>query len=79
MLYLRLSSVDLALARVRTRVGQGGHDVPEAIVRRRFARGWSNFCDLYRPIVDRWAVYDNSGKKPLLVERGRGESPMGAS
>ena len=75
MLYLWLSSVELAVARVRTRVEQGGHDVPEPIIRRRFSRGWTNFRELYRPIVDRWAVYDNSGKYPLLVERGGSASP----
>lgn len=70
--FLRLSSVDLAIARVRTRVEQGGHDVAEPVIRRRFARGSRNFTTLYRPLVDRWAIYDNSGAGPLLIEEGNG-------
>ena len=71
LFFLRLSSVDLAISRVRMRVEQGGHDVPERVIRRRFAKGWSNFTELYRPLVDRWAIYDNSGIRPILIEEGR--------
>jgi predicted ABC-type ATPase len=72
LFYLRLASPELAIARVRARVEQGGHDVPESVVRRRFAKSLSNFAKLYRPLVDRWAVYDNSGTRPLLIEEGGG-------
>jgi len=71
LFFLRLSSVELAISRVRTRVEQGGHDVPERVIRRRFAKGWSNFTEMYRPLVDRWAIYDNSGMSPVLIEEGR--------
>ena len=70
LFFLRLSSVDLAISRVRMRVEQGGHDVSECVIRRRFFNGWSNFTELYRPLVDRWAIYDNSGLKPVLIEEG---------
>ena len=66
--YLRLSSPALALRRVAARVRQGGHDVPRADVLRRFARGWENF-PAYRVLADAWAVYDNSGAAPALIER----------
>ena len=72
LFYLRLSSVDLAITRVRARVEQGGHNVPESDIRRRFPKGWSNFTALYRPLVDRWAIYDNSGTMPVLIEEGKG-------
>ena len=72
--YLRLSSVELAIARVRERVEQGGHDVPEAVIRRRFVKSWKNFTNLYRPLADWWAVYDNSGPNPALVEQGGASS-----
>ena len=75
LFYLRLSSVDLAIARVRARVELGGHDVPEPAIRRRFARSWSNFTDLYRPLAERWAIYDNSGPRPILIEEGTGPDP----
>ena len=49
---------------------QGGHDIPEAVIRRRFATGWDNFRHRYRNAVDDWALYDSSGNAPVLVEWG---------
>jgi predicted ABC-type ATPase len=68
--YLRLASPQLALSRVAARVRQGGHDVPVADVLRRFKRGWTNFLSVYKPLADGWTVYENSGSKPILLERG---------
>lgn len=68
--FLRLASPELAVARVRQRVREGGHNVPETIIRRRYASGLLNFENLYKPIVDEWALYDNSGSEPLLIEEG---------
>lgn len=68
--FLRLRSSQLALRRIAARVRQGGHDVPKADVLRRFERGWTNFDAVYRPLADAWAVYDNSGPRPILVEKG---------
>jgi len=50
--FLALARVEVALARVAQRVLQGGHDIPEEVVRRRFSAGRSNFDDLYRGLVD---------------------------
>jgi predicted ABC-type ATPase len=68
MVYLKLKSSRLALRRIAARVREGGHDVPRADVVRRFARGWANFEHVYRPLADAWAVYDNSGQEPQLLE-----------
>jgi len=70
LVFLRIPQVEVALARIRSRVAQGGHDVPEPVVRRRFERGLRNFEGVYRKIVDSWALYDNSGKDPVLIEEG---------
>jgi len=70
LFFLKLVSPELAIARVRQRVRSGGHDVPEPIIRRRFATGLHNFVALYKPIVDEWALYDNSGPTPLLLKEG---------
>ena len=70
MVCLRLYSAQLALRRCAARVRQGGHDVPRADVIRRFSRGWENFQRIYRPLADSWAVYDNSGHTPRLLEKG---------
>ena len=68
LIYLRLATADLALSRVAARVLQGGHSVPAEVVVRRFAAGWRNFEQVYKPLVDRWASYDNSGEGPVLIE-----------
>ena len=68
--YLRLPSPQLALRRIAARVRQGGHNVRRADVLRRFGRGWKNFLQFYRPLADAWAVYDNSGETPRLIEQG---------
>ncbi len=69
VVYLRLKSPQLALRRIAARVRQGGHDVPRTDVFRRFERGWEHFVHTYRPLADEWAVYDNSGESPQLLER----------
>ena len=71
LFFLRLPTPETALERVRRRVSEGGHDVPEEAVRRRFRAGWRNFNDIYRDLADKWAVYDNSGMEPVLLEEGR--------
>jgi predicted ABC-type ATPase len=76
LIFLALPAADLAVARVAERVRQGGHDVPEAVVRRRFVAGLRNFFDVYRSIVDGWHMYDNStvmGPR-LIAHRGPGAS-----
>ena len=70
LIFLRLTTPEAAIARVRRRVSQGGHHVPDAVIRRRFRKGWRNFEQVYRDLVDEWIVYDNSGDVPLLVDRG---------
>ena len=70
--FLRLESVDLSLKRVALRVRQGGHHVLDEDVRRRFKRGLVNFDDPYKSIVDSWALYDNTGSVPLLIDRSNG-------
>jgi predicted ABC-type ATPase len=70
LIFLSLPSADLAAARVSARVAQGGHDVPEEVVRRRFDAGLRNFEDLYRGLVSSWVLYDNSGPEPRLIASG---------
>jgi len=70
LIFLKLRSIRLALARVKARVAQGGHHVPGAVVRRRFRLGWTNFEQVYRPMVDHWELYDNSGDTPILLAKG---------
>ncbi|MFL6336009.1 MAG: zeta toxin family protein [Pyrinomonadaceae bacterium] len=73
LIFLWLQSPELALRRVGERVSAGGHDVPEHIIRRRYAKGVGNFLRLYVPLADTWVVYDNStsGTVPRVAQ-GRG-------
>ena len=68
LIFLQLDSPEEAIARVAQRVRQGGHDIPEAVIRRRFAAGREYFERLYAPKVDAWALYDNAGAKPILLD-----------
>ena len=65
--FLWVPSVDLALSRVRARVSEGGHNVPEAVVRRRFGRSIRNFFVHYRRLADSWSLFDNSGATPIVI------------
>ena len=60
--------MDLALSRVAERVLQGGHNIPEAVVRRRFYAGLDNFHQHYKSCVDFWLHFENSNSVPKLID-----------
>lgn len=68
--FLSLPDADIAVARVAERVLQGGHHIPEDVIRRRFQAGIRNFIEHYRNQVDDWVLYDNSVSDPVLLEWG---------
>lgn len=68
LIFLQLASPEEAIARVAQRVAQGGHHVPENVIRRRFAAGLTNFQNLYAHKVDAWMLYDNAGTQPELLD-----------
>src|SRR5204863_4878614 len=68
LIFLALTSPEEAIERVAMRVQQGGHDIPEDVIRRRFAGGLRNFLKVYRDRVDHWQWFDNSGAPPRLLE-----------
>lgn len=65
--FLVLPSVEDSIRRVANRVIQGGHDVPEADLRRRFRLGLQNLFSLYRPFCDTWNVYLNADDAVLVA------------
>ncbi len=69
LFFLQLPNEDLAVNRVAARVAQGGHNIPEPVIRRRFHAGIANFHALYKPLVDAWKLYDNSGERPILINK----------
>ncbi len=70
--YLKLQSVELSIERVRLRVSQGGHDIPEQVIRRRYERSLKNFQRIYKHLADSWTIFDNSGKAPQIIEESEG-------
>lgn len=68
--FLSLPHADMAVERVRLRVSQGGHNLPEAVIRRRFDAGLDNFHTLYQSVVTDWFLYDNQYRQPTLLAQG---------
>ncbi len=66
LLYFWLNSPELAIQRVRDRVKTGGHNIPDAVVRRRYVMGLQYFFGSYIPVIDHWILADNS-KPPFVV------------
>lgn len=65
--FLELPDVELAVRRVADRVAQGGHNIPEPVIRRRFSAGRENFMGHYKRLADEWKHYDNAGDEPVLL------------
>lgn len=70
LIFLKLPNAEMAIARVAARVAQGGHAVPDKVIRRRFLSGWKNFIGIYQPLVDGWILYDNALDTPRLMDSG---------
>ncbi len=58
LFFLRVTSPEVAIGRVRQRVEMGGHNVPDDVIRRRFHAGWRNFEHIYRDLVDEWEIHN---------------------
>jgi predicted ABC-type ATPase len=78
LVFLALPSAALAVARVAERARQGGHNVPDPVVRRRYTAGLRNLFASYIPAVDGWQVYDNSdlAGPRLIASGGTGRSTV---
>jgi predicted ABC-type ATPase len=66
--FLSLPNEQIAVSRVARRVLQGGHNIPDDVIRRRFKAGLENFHQHYKQAVDSWAFYDSSGMHPRLID-----------
>ena len=72
ILYFWLNSPELAIKRVQDRVREGGHNIPEDVIRRRYNMGLSYFFDIYMPLSDRWILADNSTSPFTVIAEGAG-------
>jgi len=67
LIYYWLESIELAEMRVRSRVAEGGHNIPKDVIHRRYFRGIDNLFKIYHDICDLVVIYDNSNNQPELV------------
>jgi len=75
IMFFWLESPQLAVGRVAERVLNGGHNVPEDVILRRYEAGLSNFFRVYQPVADHWRFYDNSNAfAPVLLATGEENS-----
>lgn len=72
LFFLWLPSEEVAIARVANRVKQGGHNIPEADIRRRYHSGVRNFFQHYSPTIDHWRIYNAMVTPPQLVAMSHG-------
>ena len=72
LLFLWLPSPEMAVARVAERVRAGGHNVPDATIRRRYTAGLKNLRTLYLPLANSWKIIDNTRiRSPRLIAAGK--------
>jgi predicted ABC-type ATPase len=74
--YFWLPSPEHSIARVAGRVSQGGHDIPDDVIYRRFKTGLWNMRHLYLPLADTAAIYDNSGQRRILIAERESGFPL---
>lgn len=74
LLFFWLRSPELAVKRVETRVKEGGHNIMEETIRRRYDNGLKNFFNIFMPIVDEWMFIDNSGEPYEIIAEGNSKS-----
>jgi predicted ABC-type ATPase len=76
LLYFWLNNVELAIERVKKRVADGGHDIPEETIRRRYKKGMYNLIHTFIHHCDYWFVIDNSGKTFNFIVEGLSNSEI---
>ena len=69
LLFFYLETPEQAIQRVAQRVSNGGHGIPEEVIRRRFKRGIDNLLHLYLPICDSVLIYNNIKTPAQLIVR----------
>ena len=67
LLFFWLRTPDLAVKRVETRVKEGGHNIPELVIRRRYENGLKNFFGIFETLVNEWIFIDNSGEPYEII------------
>jgi predicted ABC-type ATPase len=67
LIFFWLKNVSIAKQRVLKRVSEGGHNIPENVIERRYNRGTKNLFEIYLPICDNTMLFDNSEETSILI------------
>lgn len=67
LIFFWLNSVELAKQRVQIRVNEGGHNIPQDVIERRYSRGIKNLFEIYLDKCNNVMLFDNSNKTPVLI------------
>jgi predicted ABC-type ATPase len=67
--FIALSSPELAISRVKERVAQGGHNIPEEVIRRRYTTGLENLPK-YQKVVKSWVLLNGDKTPPEQTDQG---------
>jgi len=76
LLFFWLNDVKLAIERVATRVSEGGHNIPEDVIIRRYFKGLANLTNVFINICDYWIVIDNSNNPYKFIAEGAINLPV---
>jgi len=76
LVFFWLNTVELAIERVKMRVSEGGHNIPEETIRRRYKSGIRNLLDLYIPVCDYWIIINNSENPFKVIAEGLKNSEL---
>ncbi|MCK4887669.1 MAG: hypothetical protein KAS96_09795 [Planctomycetes bacterium] len=67
LFFLWIPDADFSKDRVRQRVKEGGHDIGDDVIYRRYPRIMYNLIDIYMSLCDKVLCYDNSNPEPVLI------------
>jgi predicted ABC-type ATPase len=70
VIYIFLDSPEMAINRIKIRVLNGGHHIPDDDVLRRYGRSKSNFWNIYKNLADQWEIYYNGNEEFIQVAIG---------
>lgn len=70
LLFFWLNDVNLAIERVKVRVLEGGHNIPEQVIIRRYSKGIRNLTRVFVNLCDYWLVIDNSSRPYTFIAEG---------
>lgn len=76
ILFFWLKNIELARERVKSRVSEGGHNIPADVIERRYLKGIKNLFNIYLPVADGVLIFDNSEGHPELLAKKNIETDL---